>query len=193
MTPATARVVLIGGGSCGRAQRERLAPLLGSERCRELERVLRSRARMWAASVAEEQAVHVTDCCGSRWRDYVAELFAGGAGSVLVAWPKLTVWRPEHADGALADLADGCDVSFGPMFDGGFFLMAFSRPPAALLTLDDDAWDGPDPIGLAAEAARGDWLGIGLLRTERGLRTPEDVRVLLADPLLDAELRGLLS
>jgi hypothetical protein len=34
---------------------------------------------------------------------------------------------------------------------------------------------------------------VGLLRAERGLRRPGDVRAALADPLLDGELRDLLS
>jgi hypothetical protein len=38
-----------------------------------------------------------------------------------------------------------------------------------------------------------DELEVGLLRTQRGLRTPADVRALLADPMTDDELRGLLG
>ena len=34
---------------------------------------------------------------------------------------------------------------------------------------------------------------VGLLRPERGLRTESDIAAALADPLLDGELRGLLS
>ena len=34
---------------------------------------------------------------------------------------------------------------------------------------------------------------VGLVRPERGLRRPADVRAALADPLLDAELRALLT
>jgi hypothetical protein len=36
-------------------------------------------------------------------------------------------------------------------------------------------------------------VAVGLLRAERGLRRPADVRAALADPLLDAELRALLD
>ncbi|MGI8712575.1 MAG: hypothetical protein ACR2NR_05200 [Solirubrobacteraceae bacterium] len=193
MSPAPVCVVLIGGPSPCVTGREALAPLLGPERCQELERLLRDRARSWAASVAADGAVHVTERGGSQLRDCVVDLFASGPGPVLVAWPELTAWRPQHADGPVADLADGCDVSFGPMFDGGFYLVALSRPLASLLALDDDGWNGPDPIGLAVAAAREAGQGIGLLRAERGLRTRADVRALLADPLLDEELRGLLS
>ncbi len=76
------------------------------------------------------------------------------------------------------------------MFDGGFYLVAFARPVPALLALGDDAWQTPDPIGLAAQAAQASGFAIGLLRTERGLRQPADVSALLADPLLDDEPAG---
>ena len=90
---------------------------------------------------------------------------------------------------ALDDLADDCEISVGPMFDGGFYLVAFAHPVPALLELPDDAWQTRDPIGLAADAAQRSGWAIGLLRTERGLRTPADVSALLADPLVDDELR----
>jgi hypothetical protein len=48
-------------------------------------------------------------------------------------------------------------------------------------------------MSAAIVAARQADLEVGLLRTERGLRRPEDVRALLADPLTDREIRELLS
>jgi hypothetical protein len=124
----------------------------------------------------------------------VGGLFSGGdPRPVLVVWPELVRWRPDHAAGALDDLADGCALSLGPMFDGGFYLAAFARPLPALLELPDDVWRSRDPLGLAARAARESGGAVGLLRTERGLRTPADISALRADPLLDDELRGLLG
>lgn len=124
----------------------------------------------------------------------VDELFAAASGPVLVTWPELVRWRADHASGALEDLVrGGCDISLGPLFDGGFYLVAFARRVPALLELPDAAWQDSDPIGLAAGAALGSGFTIGLLRTERGLRRPGDVRALLADPLLDDDLRRLLG
>jgi hypothetical protein len=166
-----------------------LMPAAGG-RPEPLEQELVGRARRWADEVAPgavSQASHgVSEAVGTLFS-------AGGPGPVLVAWPELTHWRPDHATGALDDLADDCEISVGPMFDGGFYLVAFARPVVALLELPDDAWQSPDPIGLAADAARRSGQGIGLLRTERGLRTPADVSAFLADPLLDDHLRALLS
>lgn len=133
----------------------------------------------------------VTD--GEQFGAAVTAAFAAGDEPVIVAWPELPVWRPEHGAGALGDLAGGCAVSLGPMFDGGFYLVALARPIPSLLALDDDAWNGPDPVGLAAEAARAEDMAVGLLRSERRLRSPADIAAVLADPLVDADLRRLLS
>jgi glycosyltransferase A (GT-A) superfamily protein (DUF2064 family) len=150
---------------------------------------LTMRARSWASDIVSEPISVASLGAG----DAVSACFAAGDGPVLLVWPQLVRWRAEHADGALDDLADGCELSLGPMFDGGFYLVAFARPVEALLALPDDAWQTPDPIGLAARAAQESGFAIGLLRTERGLRNPADVSALLADPLLDDELRALLS
>ncbi len=174
----TARVVLMPAASGGRSG--------------ALERELLGRARRWAEEVASGAVSVAVGGVGSA----VGELFAAGgdpAEPVLVAWPELVRWRREHAQDALEDLADGCDISLGPMFDGGFYLAAFARPVPALLELPDEAWQTPDPIGLAADTGRPARFAIGLLRPERGLRTPSDISALLADPLLDDDLRRLLS
>ncbi len=147
------------------------------------------RARQWAEQVAPDGVVPAAGGVG----EAVAGLFAADDGPVVVVWPELTRWRPDHAAGALDDLAHDCELSVGPMFDGGFYLVAFARPVAGLLELPDDAWTSPDPIGLAANAAQASGAGVGLLRTERGLRTPADVSAALADPLVDDRLRALLS
>ncbi|HEX3831258.1 MAG TPA: hypothetical protein VHW04_04755 [Solirubrobacteraceae bacterium] len=154
-----------------------------------LEQELVGRARRWADELAPGGVFPTPAGVGKA----VAGLFAGGEGPVLVVWPELVRWRSDHAAGALDDLADDCEISVGPMFDGGFYLVAFARFVPALLDLPDDAWQARDPIGLVADVARRSGLGIGLLRTERGLRTPADVSALLADPLVDDELRRLLS
>jgi hypothetical protein len=154
-----------------------------------LEQELAGRARRWADELAPGGVFPASGGVG----EAVAGLFAGGEGPVLVVWPELVRWRPDHATGALDDLADDCEISVGPMFDGGFYLVAFARLVPALVDLPDDAWHTRDPIGLAADAAQRSGRSIGLLRTERGLRTPADVSALLADPLVDDELRGLLS
>jgi len=166
-----------------------MMPAAAGSRSAAVHEELTARARSWASEIASGPVSVVAEGAGAA----VSACFADGDGPVLLVWPELVRWRAEHADGALDDLADGCELSLGPMFDGGFYLVAFARPVQALLALPDDAWQTPDPIGLAARAAQESGFAIGLLRTERGLRHPADVSALLADPLLDDELRGLLS
>jgi hypothetical protein len=117
----------------------------------------------------------------------------GGAGPLLLLWPDLPRWRPAHLDAALSDLADGCDLSLGPVFDGGFYLLALARPLPGLLELPAESWRRPDAMTTTLAAAAKGGVEVGLLRAERALRTPADVAAALADPLLDQDLRNLLS
>ncbi len=119
-------------------------------------------------------------------------VFDAGHTPVLIAWPDLPHWRADHAAGALSDLADGCGISVGPVFDGGFYLVALADPLAPLFELPARTWRGADGMVLAFEAAHAAGIEVGLLRAERGLHSLEDMRAALADPLLDAELRNLL-
>jgi glycosyltransferase A (GT-A) superfamily protein (DUF2064 family) len=216
--PAKPRAVLLmAHAPRAGAVRRALEPMLGAERCAALQRTLIERAAAWAVEVAPGAAYVAYDPpdagpelrallgpgvavlpqngegIAGRVADASARLFARGQGPVLIAWPDLPRWRPEHALSALTDLGHGCDVSFGPVFDGGFYLVALARPLPSLFALPERAWRSPDAIGIAITAAHEAKLEIGLLRTERALHRPDDVRALLADPMLDAELRDLLS
>jgi hypothetical protein len=197
--------------------RPALEPLLGSARCAELQAALMVRACAWAAETAPG-AVHVgyepLDAgpelrallgpevslfpqsgagISGRLAQASARLFVRGDGPVLIIWPDLVRWRSDHATAALGDLAAGCDVALGPEFDGGFYMIGLGRPVPALFQLPERAWRSPDAMSAAIVAAREADLEVGLLRTERGLRQPEDLRALLADPLTDPEIRGLLT
>jgi uncharacterized protein len=197
--------------------RPALEPLIGPARCAELQAALVVRACTWASEVAPG-SVHVgyepvdagaelRALLGSqvnlfpqsgagisgRLAQASARLFARGEGPVLIIWPDLPRWRADHASGALSDLSDGCDLSLGPEFDGGFYMIGLARPLPALFGLPEHAWRSPDAMSAAIVAARDAGLEVGLLRTERGLRRPEDVRAVLADPLTDSEMRAILT
>ncbi|HEX8975809.1 MAG TPA: DUF2064 domain-containing protein, partial [Solirubrobacteraceae bacterium] len=118
---------------------------------------------------------------------------SGAEGPLIILWPDLPRWRSAHLTAALSDLADGCDVALGPVFDGGFYLLALSRPIPGLFELPPDAWRSPDAMGMTFALAVKDGVTAGLLRAERALRTAADVAAALADPLLDDELRPLLA
>jgi uncharacterized protein len=187
---------------------------LGSQRWSALQEALLSRVIAWAQEVSPE-AVYVAyeppeadagELAGPDVTTFPQEgsdmtqrlaraagaVFEAGHTPVLIAWPDLPRWRPDHAAGALSDLADGCGISVGPVFDGGFYLVALAGPLAPLFELPPRTWRGADGMVLAFEAAHSAGIEVGLLRAERGLHSLEDMRAALADPLLDPELRDLL-
>ncbi len=194
-----------------------LAAVLGAERVVALRRLLLARAVAWAERVAPgsvQVAYEPTDAGGElralvgvratafpqngaglsgRLANASVLALRGGGGPLLIAWPDLSGWRAEHAEAALTDLGDGLELAVGPVFDGGFYLIALSRPLPALFGLPDPVWRSPDALALAFAAAHRAGIEAGMLRAERGLHSPEDVRAALADPLLDPELRRLLG
>jgi uncharacterized protein DUF2064 len=191
-----AAVLIIAGGSSGDADgtgRPELAELLGHQRLDALERALMRDAREWAQAVAPGRVDTVTATGSAALGDASARAFAAGGGPLLMIWPVLPLWRPEHAAGALDDLTHGCDVSVGPVYDGGFYLVALARPAPALFAVPDAAWSGPDAMGLVLSAVHAGGLEAGMLRAERGLRRAADVPAALADPLLAPELRAILE
>ncbi|HZE06936.1 MAG TPA: DUF2064 domain-containing protein [Solirubrobacteraceae bacterium] len=212
-----ARVLLVARDPEGEPLRPELADLLGRERYVRLEEILLRRAAAWAAEVARgavwvrcepgggEEAVRRIVGGGlrvlgpgepgaaRRLQDGVDAVFREGPGPLLVAWPELLRWRTDHATGALGDLAGGCDISVGPVFDGGFYLLALARPVPFLGTGPEDGLRSPESMARMLAAVNAAGLEAGLLRAERGLRREADLRAALADPLLDGELRAVLD
>jgi hypothetical protein len=123
----------------------------------------------------------------------VARVFSRHDGPLLIVWPDLPRLRRHHARAAFEDLQNGCDVVLGPAIDGGFYLIGIERPLPKLFSLPENAWRSPDVMTIGMAAARDAGLEIGLLRPERALHRPSDVRAALADPLLPAELARVLS
>jgi glycosyltransferase A (GT-A) superfamily protein (DUF2064 family) len=80
----------------------------------------------------------------------------------------------------------------GPSVDGGFYLIGITRPLPRLFGLPEQAWRSPDVMTVGMAAAREAGLEVGILRVERALHRPDDVRAALADPLLPAEIGRLL-
>jgi uncharacterized protein len=197
--------------------RRALEPVLGPERCAALQVALIEAAVSWANAVAPG-ALHVAheppdagpelrallgpgislfpqngDGIAGRLADATARVFGHSDGPVLIIWPDLPRWRPEHATGALDDLEAGCDVALGPVIDGGFYLIAIARPAPTLFSLREQAWRSPDVMAIAIAAAHDAGLQIGILRVERALHRPDDVRAALADPLLAPKLAAILG
>jgi uncharacterized protein len=196
--------------------RRALEPLLGPDRAAALQATLIVQAGRWAQAVAPGSA-HVAyeppdaaaelrrlvgtkaalfpqngDGIAGRLADAAARVFVHHHGPLLIAWPDLPRLHEHHARAALGDLEAGCDVTLGPVIDGGFYLIGLARPLPQLFALPEQAWRSPDAMTIGLAAARDSGLEIGLLRTERALHRPADVRAALADPLLPPELSQIL-
>jgi uncharacterized protein len=196
--------------------RRALEPLLGQDGCVALQSSLIAHTASWAGKVAPN-AVHVAhdppdggrelralvgdtaslfpqngDGIAGRLADAAARVFSRNAGPLLIAWPDLPRLRPEHAFAALDDLQSGCDAVLGPVIDGGLYLLGIPRPQPKLFALPEQSWRSPDVMMLGVAAARDAGLEIGILRAERALHRPPDVRAALADPLLSSELGRIL-
>jgi hypothetical protein len=187
---AVAPAVVVMAGAA--RPRPELRDLLGTPRSAALERLLVARATEWGEGVGGGPVSVAGHDQGlvDAVRDGLA---AADGGAVLVVWPVLPRWRVEHAEAVLDDLAAGCEASVAPLFDGGFYLLALTRIIPALLELPVEAWDSPDATGLVLAPINDADVPVGLVRPERALRRPADVRAALADPLLDGELRALLE
>jgi uncharacterized protein len=197
--------------------RQALEPVLGIEGCLALQSALIEQAISWAGEVAPG-GVHVAheppdagpeiralaradvtlfpqngDGIGRRLADGVGRVFAHHGGPLIVAWPDLPRLRPEHAAAALGDLKAGCDLVLGPSVDGGFYLVAMPRPLPDLFALPEQTWRGGDAVMIGATAVRDRGLELGLLRADRPLHRPADVRAALADPITPPEIRRILT
>jgi glycosyltransferase A (GT-A) superfamily protein (DUF2064 family) len=196
--------------------RRALEPLLGADGCAAVQSALIAELARWAAAVSA-RSIHVAhdppdagpelrglvgpdaalfpqngDGIAGRLADAAARVFARGNGPLLIVWPDLPRMRIEHAAAALDDLAAGCDVALGPVIDGGFYLIGIGRPMPRLFSLPEQAWRSPDVMTIAFAAARDAGLEVGVLRAERALHRPADVRAALADPLLPEHVARVL-
>ena len=198
-------VVVMAGAARARPE---LRELLGPQRAAAVQRLLVARAMEWGSALSAGRAIAASD--DESLADAVGRLSAGSAAAagvgvgggggvggsesaVVVVWPVLPRWGPEHADAVLDDLAAGCQVSVAPVFDAGLYLLAMARGIPGVLDLPEETWDSPDAIGLVLAPVNEAGVDVGLVRPERALRRRADVDAALADPLLDDELRALLA
>ncbi|HEV3227895.1 MAG TPA: DUF2064 domain-containing protein [Solirubrobacteraceae bacterium] len=120
------------------------------------------------------------------------------AGPILIAGVDMPTLAPAHAEAVLDDVADGWDVSFGPSTGGGCYLLGLGRAGTEFFdnAIGDAAFGASTRAELverALAASRERHLKVGLLRSERELHDPADVRALLADPLTPADLVAALQ
>jgi uncharacterized protein len=127
-----------------------------------------------------------------RLADAVARVFAHHDGPLLVVWPDLPRITHDHGSAAIGDLRDGCDVVLGPVIDGGLYLLGLGGPLPELFGLPEQVWRSPEVMAIGVAAARDAGLEVGILRAERALLRPADVRAALADPMLPGGIARIL-
>ena len=195
--------------------RRALEPLLGREGCLELQSRLIAHAAAWSRKIGAG-APHVAhdppdsggelrrlvgvdavlfpqngEGIAGRLADASARVLARSGGPLLIVWPDLPRFRAAHAAGALEDLRSGADVVLGPAVDGGLYLVGIARPLPELFALPEHAWRN-DVMAVAGAAIRDVGFEVGILRAERALHRPADVRAALADPLLPDDVGAIL-
>ncbi|MBV8990061.1 MAG: DUF2064 domain-containing protein [Solirubrobacterales bacterium] len=216
MTDAPPTVLIMARAPRRGQVRRALEPMLGPEGCVALQSALILQAVNWAKSISD--GVHVAhdppdagrdlralvgadptlfpqngEGISGRLADAAARVYSRASGPLLIVWPDLPQLRPDHAAAAIDDLRAGYNVVLGPVIDGGFYLIGMPRPLPRLFALPEQTWRSPDVMALAVAAARQSGSQVGLLRVERALHRPADVRAALADPLLPQPVGRVLK
>jgi glycosyltransferase A (GT-A) superfamily protein (DUF2064 family) len=125
---------------------------------------------------------------GERIAAAAAAIFATRAGPLLIVASDFPALGPAHDRAALDDLRSDCDVAVGPSTAGDWYLLALrARDPALVEVARHDR--AADTLRAAVEGG----LRIGMLRSERPLRTPGDALALRADPIASPELMEILA
>jgi glycosyltransferase A (GT-A) superfamily protein (DUF2064 family) len=188
--------------------RHALEPLIGLDGCLALQAALIVEALKWARSV-DPRAIYIAhdpadagrdlqrlagddvtlfpqngDGIAGRVADAVGRVSAHSSGPIFIVWPDLARFGPSIERATRIDLSDGADVVLGPVFDGGYYVIALARPLPSLFAMPEAVWRGPDSFNQVLLAAKQAGLEVGMLRGERALHRPADVRAALADPLL---------
>ena len=213
MTDGRAAVVVLAKAPRPGLCKTRLEPLLGRDGTARLQAVLLRRAAAWAAEVGTPYVAYTPDDAadevaalapgarlipqvdgdlGARLAAAIAAALEDHGGPVLLVGVDAPQLTAAHAEMALGDLDSGCDVTFGAATDGGYYLVGVRARHDEVFALPTEAWGGPDVLRLSLEAAARAGLEFGMLRSERDLDEPDDVRALLMDPLAPAEVVAAL-
>jgi len=115
---------------------------------------------------------------GQRIQNVFKYLFDKGYGKAVVTGsdsPDMPLAFIEEALSALDD--PDVDIVFGPANDGGYYLVAASRPLAAPFA--DIRWSGPDVLEESIERVREAGLGYRLLAPWHDMDRPVDLKLLL--------------
>lgn len=130
---------------------------------------------------------------GERVSAAASAAFERFGGPLLIVASDFPWLSAAHAAAALDDLGAGCDMTVGPSTAGDWYLLGLRASAAALAQLAPEAWTEGRLGAETLRAGTGAGLALGLLRSERPLRTRADAAALRADPLADRELIAALD
>lgn len=193
----------------------RLHPLLGPQRCAELQAGLirhtlelttvhAPRTYLAYAPADGGDAIGTTTPAGVRLRlqrgedlgqrlaAAVTDAFTDGAGPLLVIGTDAPTLTGDHLTAAFTAL-ESHDVVLGPALDGGYYLIGLRAPHTSLFALDADVWSTDRVRTATLGTIRREGLSVELLCPLRDLDTPEDASALLSDPALPAPIAALIQ
>lgn len=130
---------------------------------------------------------------GQRMAAAAGEVFRRHGGPLAVIGADAPTLDSARVGAAFAELAAGTDVCLGPARDGGYYLLAATRPAPALFDLPDQAWGGPEVLELTVRAVEAAGLSTALLPEEHDLDTPADAAALADDSRVPADVGALLT
>jgi uncharacterized protein len=194
----------------------RLEPLLGPEGCARLQAELIRHTARWTARSAPEAWLAFTPAdahnelaglvsptiwrfaqrgrnLGERLRHATRFVFRHRRDPLAVIGTDAPELGPVHLGCVDRALAAGHDACLIPTRDGGYALIALTRPTPAAFDLPPEAWGGPDVLELTLIALGGAGLTTALLEPVRDLDTPEDARYMAADPRCPGAVRRTLE
>lgn len=156
-----------------------------------------TREQMEAWLSGEDWRVQSGGDLGERMRRAFDETFAGGARRVAIVGTDLP-WLGEADVLEATHALDDSDVVVGPARDGGYYLLALSRPVPELFR--DVAWSTGSVLQTTLQRAQALGLAVRQLAPRADVDTPQDlrrewssIRPLLGDPVLAARVEEALS
>ena len=195
----------------------RLAPLLGDSGCVRLQEILVRHVTGVAYSVSPiatyvayspmdgeaEMARLVPDDVvlfrqegndlGERMTNAVSLVTARHNGPLVIIGTDLPLISASHIRVAIEGLDGGNDAVIGPAHDGGYYLVALSRPLPQLFDIDPSLWGGPEVLEATLRRAQLSDLRIRLTEPLRDLDTVEDAQAMLYERELPFDVRCILA
>ena len=194
----------------------RLEPLLGPGGCARLQAELIRHPSHWVAASAPASWLAFTPAdarqevrrlvratvslfaqegqdLGERLGHATELAFRAHRGALAVIGTDAPELGPVHVRFAERALAEGHDTCLIPTLDGGYALIALTRPTPLAFELPSEAWGGPDVLDLTLIALRAAGRSTAVLEPVRDLDTPEDARYVAADPRCPETIRRALE